>query len=53
MIKATELLKLTELSISDIGKAVGYENQLHFFRAFKKTYQVSPRTWAYPKWEES
>ncbi len=45
MIKATELLKLTDLSISDIGKAVGYENQLHFSRAFKNTYQMSPRTW--------
>lgn len=45
MIKATELLKLTDLSINDIGKAVGYENQLHFSRAFKNTYQMSPRAW--------
>lgn len=45
MIKATELLKLTSLSISDIGKAVGYENQLHFSRAFKNTYNVSPKKW--------
>ena len=35
MIKATELLKLTSLSIADVGSAVGYENQLHFSRAFK------------------
>ena len=34
MVKATELLKLTSLSIADIGSAVGYENQLHFSRAF-------------------
>lgn len=45
MIKATELLKLTSLSIADIGSAVGYENQLHFSRAFKTVYGVSPRTW--------
>lgn len=45
MIKATELLKLTSLSIADIGSAVGYENQLHFSRAFKTIYGISPREW--------
>ena len=45
MIKAAELLKLTKLSIGDIGNAVGYENQLHFSRAFKNIYGVSPREW--------
>ncbi len=45
MTKATELLKLTRLSIGDIGNAVGYPNQLHFSRAFKNTYGVSPRQW--------
>ena len=45
MIKATELLKLTSLSIADIGSAVGYENQLHFSRAFKNVYGISPREW--------
>lgn len=45
MVKATELLKLTSLSIADIGCAVGYENQLHFSRAFKTIYGVSPREW--------
>lgn len=45
MIKATELLKLTSLSIADISSAVGYENQLHFSRAFKTIYGVSPRIW--------
>lgn len=45
MVKATELLKLTSLSIADIGSAVGYENQLHFSRAFKNIYGVSPREW--------
>lgn len=47
MTKATELLKLTDLSIGDIGNVVGYPNQLHFSRAFKNVYQVSPRQWRY------
>jgi transcriptional regulator GlxA family with amidase domain len=45
MIKATELLMLTPLSIGDVGCAVGYENQMHFSRAFKRVYGVSPREW--------
>ena len=45
MMKATELLKMTELSIADIGNAVGYPNQLHFSRAFKKIYGISPKNW--------
>ncbi len=45
MAKAAELLKLTSLSIRDIGNAVGYPNQLHFSRAFKNIYEVSPRNW--------
>ena len=45
MTKAAELLKLTQLSISDISKAVGYDNPLHFSRAYKNVYGVSPREW--------
>lgn len=45
MVKAAELLKLTTLSIADIGNAVGYSNPLHFSRAFKNIYGVSPREW--------
>lgn len=45
MVKAAELLKLTKLSIGDIGNAVGYTNQLHFSRAFKNVYGISPREW--------
>lgn len=45
MTKAAELLKLTALSIGDISQAVGYDNQLHFSRAFKNTYHISPREW--------
>lgn len=47
MTKAAELLKLTDFSIGDIGNAVGYPNQLHFSRAFKNVYGISPRQWRY------
>lgn len=45
MTKAAELLKLTDLSVADIGNAVGYPNQLHFSRAFKNVYKIPPRQW--------
>lgn len=40
--KAAELLKGTRLSIAEVSHAVGYENPLHFSRAFKKVYGISP-----------
>ena len=43
MSKATELLRLTTLSIADIANAVGYTNPLHFSRASKNVYGCSPR----------
>lgn len=45
MVKAAELLKLTSLSVAEIGSAVGYNNPLHFSRAFKTIYGISPREW--------
>jgi AraC-like DNA-binding protein len=45
MTKAAELLKLTNSNIGDIGKAVGYDNSLHFSRAFKNIYGISPKEW--------
>lgn len=45
MTKAAELLKLTQFPIRDISNAVGYPSQLHFSRAFKKVYGISPREW--------
>ena len=45
MTKATELLEQTLLSIGEISCAVGYNDQLHFSRAFKNTYGISPRQW--------
>ena len=45
MNKASSLLIMTDLSVSTISVQVGYPNQLHFSRAFKKIYGVSPRTY--------
>lgn len=45
MTKATELLEHSQLSIGEISCAVGYNDQLHFSRAFKNTYGISPRQW--------
>lgn len=45
MTKAAQLLKLTALSVGEVGKAVGYPNQLHFSRAFKTSFGLCPREW--------
>ncbi len=45
MNKASELLITTDLPINSICVQVGYMNQLHFSRAFKNIYGVSPRTY--------
>lgn len=45
MSQAAELLKLTSLPIAQVGRAVGYANQLHFSRAFKSYHGMSPREW--------
>lgn len=43
--KAAELMKTTRSPIGDISVMCGYPNQLHFSRAFKKRYGLSPREW--------
>lgn len=43
MSKAAEALTLSNKSIGDIGVSVGYQNSLHFSRAFKNVYGMSPR----------
>lgn len=43
MSKAAEALTLTDQTIGNIGISVGYQNSLHFSRAFKNTYGISPR----------
>lgn len=45
MSKASELLTTTTLPVGDISSQVGYPNQLHFSRAFKKIYGISPRAY--------
>ena len=43
--KATELMKTTNAPIGEVSALCGYPNQLHFSRAFKKRYGISPREW--------
>lgn len=43
MSKASQLLLTTNLSINEIGNAIGYTNQLNFSRAFKNVYGTSPK----------
>ena len=45
MSKASQFLLFTKLSVKAIGQEVGYPNQLHFSRAFKNVYGVSPKQW--------
>lgn len=45
MQKAAELMLTTQLPIARIANAVSYENPLHFSRAFKNVYGISPREW--------
>lgn len=42
MNRATELLKDTELGVSEIAAKLGYETPNTFFKAFKRVYRVSP-----------
>ena len=43
MTKAAEALTLTNATVGDIRISVGYPNLLHFSRAFKTVYGISPR----------
>lgn len=43
--KAAERMRSSKASIGEISASCGYPNQLHFSRAFKKRYGVSPREW--------
>lgn len=45
MSKASKLLLMSDKSVEQIGKEVGYENQFHFSRAFKSVYGMSPLKW--------
>jgi len=43
MNKAAELMCETDLPISDVIAAVGYENGSYFHRVFKERYNMTPR----------
>ena len=45
MSKAAQLLRLTSLSVKQIGREVGYPDQLRFSRAFRKAYGLPPSQW--------
>ena len=45
MNRAAELLKFSDMNVSEVGKMCGYPNQLHFSRAFKTIYGISPNHW--------
>ena len=48
---ATDLLRQTGLSISDIGERCGFVNIFHFSRKFKETYGRSPASWRKELWQ--
>jgi AraC-like DNA-binding protein/mannose-6-phosphate isomerase-like protein (cupin superfamily) len=41
--RAVELLQQTNLSVSDVACAVGYENTSFFYRRFREIYGISPK----------
>lgn len=43
--KACELLRSTQMTITQISHLVGYNNQFHFTRAFKKNMEIPPQEW--------
>ena len=45
MNRAAELLKFSDMNIGEIGKMCGYPNQLHFSRAYKTIFGISPGRW--------
>lgn len=42
LLRAAALLRATELSVSDIARAVGYCDPAHFTRAFKRDFHITP-----------
>lgn len=45
MTRAADMLRHSTSGIGEIANAVGYPNPLHFTRAFKNRYGVSPSAW--------
>ncbi len=46
--KAKQLLQETDLSVSEIGAAVGYVSSAHFSHLFKKMTGIAPSDWRDP-----
>lgn len=45
MAQAQFLLQNTNLSVADVGRAVGYDNLSYFHRIFRERYGMSPKQW--------
>ena len=45
MIKAAELLEETDLAIAEIVQQIGYNNTNTFYKAFKRYYGMTPRSY--------
>lgn len=45
MNRASEYLKYSDMTVGEVGKMCGYQNQLHFSRAFKNIFGTSPNHW--------
>lgn len=41
--RACDLLRHTQLNVTQVARAVGYEDPLYFSRIFSQHYQLSPR----------
>ncbi len=50
--RATQLLRDTGLSLSQIAYRVGFANPFHFSRRFSRRYGVSPRAWRENCWHQ-
>ena len=51
--RAAQLMRETELSVSDIITAVGYDNTSFFYRVFRNEYGVTPREYRMQKNSEA
>lgn len=45
LVQAQFLLLNTNMSVADIGLAIGYDNLSYFHKIFRKTLQMSPKHW--------
>lgn len=45
MLAARNLLRESELSVSQIAAAVGYQHEGHFFRQFRQNHKTTPQAW--------